>query len=453
MQIFISILAYFAAVGILVTAHEFGHFVVARRLGIKVLRFSIGFGKPIWTWHRKGDETEYVISALPLGGYVKMADEREGEVAEADLPRAFNRKSIPRRFAVVLAGPVFNFLFAILAYWVIFMHGVPGLKSVVGYVMSATPAAVAGMQSGDTILSVGSRETPTWDDVQIELFHQVLTSPEIALQVRTAGGQVKDLALPVHDPSALTAPDQLLLGLGLSVPPPLDPVITQVTPGDVAAVAGLKPGDRILSVDGKDIGHWQDLVAILWGSAGKSLRFSVQRQEQKLEFTLKVGTTTENGVAVGHIGIGGPSTSASYYDGLDVEQRYNPLAALGQGFKRTADMSWLTLLAGWNMLTGNVSLKSLSGPIDIAQYAGDAAQSGLTTFLEFLAFVSISLGVLNLLPIPVLDGGHLLYFVVEAVKGSPLSERVEALGQRVGLVLLLMLMGFAVCNDLIRVFS
>ena len=453
MQILVSILAYIVAVGILVIAHEFGHFIVARGLGIKVLRFSVGFGKPLWTWHRKGDETEYVLSALPLGGYVKMADEREGEVAEKDLPRAFNRKSIPRRAAVVLAGPFFNFLFAILAYWIIFMHGVPGLRSVVGYVMPGTPAAEAGLQPGDTIQSVGTRDTPTWDDVQVELFRQVLGSPEIPMQVRTAGGEVKDLALPVRDPSALTAPDQMLVGLGLSVLPPLEPVLDQVAPTDTAAQAGLKRGDRVLSVDDKAIAHWQDLVAILRASGGKTLHLVIQRGGQSQNVTLKVGISTENGVSIGHIGAGPVAPSKDYFDGLSIEQRYNPLAALGQGFKRTADMSWLTLLAGWNMLTGNVSLKSLSGPIDIAQYAGYAAQSGVSTFLEFLAFVSISLGVLNLLPIPVLDGGHLLYFAAEAVKGSPLSERVEALGQRVGLALLLLLMGFAVCNDLIRVFS
>jgi regulator of sigma E protease len=281
----------------------------------------------------------------------------------------------------------------------------------------------------------------------------VLGSPEIAMQVRTAGGQVKDLALPVRNPSALTAPDQMLLGLGLSVPPAQAAMVTEVTPGDTAAASGLKVGDRILSVDGRSVDHWQELVPILRGSAGRTLKLVIQRQGRPQELALKVGTATDNGASIGFVGIRGPQTPPGYYDGLSIEQRYNPLAALGQGFKRTADMSWLTLLAGWNMLTGNVSLKSLSGPIDIAQYAGYAAQSGVATFLEFLAFVSISLGVLNLLPIPVLDGGHLLYFVVEAVKGSPLSERVEALGQRVGLVLLLMLMGFAVCNDLIRVFS
>jgi regulator of sigma E protease len=453
MQIIISILAYIAAVGILVTIHEFGHFVVARRVGIKVLRFSIGFGKPLWYWRRKGDETEYVISMLPLGGYVKMADEREGLVSEQDLPHAYNRQSVPKRLAVAVAGPFFNFVFAILAYWVIFMSGIPGLKPAVGYVIPGSPAAVAGMRPGDSIVSVAGDKTDTWADVQVGLFQEVLHSPAIQVQVQDSSGKLRDLSLPVQDPRALTDPDQMLTGLGLSVAPPLPAQVREVTPGGTAQSSGLKAGDRILSVDGKPLAYWQDMMGILRISPGKTLALVIERDGKRQDLALKVGTADNNGIAIGRVGAYGPFPAPSFYEGLKVEQRYNPLAALGQGFKRTAGMSWLTLLAGWNMLTGNVSLKSLSGPIDIAQYAGYAAQSGLTSFLEFLAFVSISLGVLNLLPIPVLDGGHVLYLAAEAVKGSPLSERVEALGQRVGLALLLMLMGFAVCNDLIRVFS
>jgi regulator of sigma E protease len=453
MQIIISILAYIVAVGILVTIHEFGHFIVARRVGIKVLRFSIGFGKPLWYWRRKGDETEYVISALPLGGYVKMADEREGLVSEKDLPHAYNRQSIPKRMAVAVAGPFFNFVFAILAYWVIFMSGIPGLKPAVGYVIPGSPAAVAGMQPGDTIVAVAGDRTDTWSDVQVDLFQEVLRSPAIDVQVKDSSGKQRGLSIPVRDPRGLTAPDQMLTGLGLSVPPPLAPQVGEVAPDGTAAASGLKVGDLILSSDGEPVRYWQDMIGILRGSPGKTLALVIERGGRRQDLALKVGTTNDNGVEIGHVGAAGPQTPASFYEGLMVEQRYNPLAALGQGFKRTAGMSWLTLLAGWNMLTGNVSLKSLSGPIDIAQYAGYAAQSGVTSFLEFLAFVSISLGVLNLLPIPVLDGGHVLYLAAEAVKGSPLSERVEALGQRIGLALLLLLMGFAVCNDLIRVFS
>ena len=453
MQIIISILAYIAAVGILVTVHEFGHFVVARRAGIKVLRFSIGFGKPLWRWHRKDDETEYVISALPLGGYVKMADEREGLVPEQDLPRAYNRQSIPKRLAVAVAGPCFNFVFAILAYWVIFMSGIPGLRPAVGYVIPGSPAAAAGMQPGDTILAVAGDRTDTWGDVQVDLFQEVLRSPAIDVQVKDASGQLRRLSVPVGDPRGLTDPDQMLTGLGLSLAPPLPPSISEVTPDGTAAASGLKAGDRVLSVDGKPLAYWQDMMGILRNSPGKSLDLVIERGGKRQDLRLKVGAVNNNGIAIGRIGAGGPAAPTGFYDGLRMEQRYNPLAALGQGFKRTAEMSWLTLLAGWNMLTGNVSLKSLSGPIDIAQYAGYAAESGLTSFLEFLAFVSISLGVLNLLPIPVLDGGHVLYLGAEAVKGAPLSERIEVLGQRIGLALLLMLMGFAVFNDLIRVFS
>jgi regulator of sigma E protease len=453
LSIVISILAYVAAVGILVTVHEFGHFIVARRVGIKVLRFSIGFGKPLWYWRRKGDETEYVISMLPLGGYVKMADEREGLVSEKDLPRAYNRQSISKRLAVAVAGPFFNFVFAILAYWVIFMVGIPGLKPVVGYVIPGSPAAVAGMQPGDSFVSVAGDRTDTWSDVQVDLFQEVLGSPAIAVQVQGSSGQLRELSIPIGDPRGLTDPNQMLVGLGLSVQPPLPAQIAEVAPDGTAAASGLKAGDLILSADGKPVRYWQDMMGILRASPGRTLALVVERGGKRQDLPLKVGTADDNGVAIGHVGVAGPQTPGSFYEGLAVEQRYNPLAALGQGFKRTAEMSWLTLRAGWNMLTGNVSLKSLSGPIDIAQYAGYAAQSGLTSFLEFLAFVSISLGVLNLLPIPVLDGGHVLYLAAEAVKGSPLSERVEALGQRIGLALLLMLMGFAVCNDLIRVFS
>ena len=451
MQILISILAYVVAVGILVTIHEFGHFIVARRLGIKVLRFSIGFGKPLYTWHRKGDETDYVIAAIPLGGYVKMSDEREGTVEDADLPRAFNRQSIPRRFAVVVAGPAFNLLLAVLAYWIIFMIGVSSLRPVVAYVTPDSIAAQAGVRSGDQILSISGSATPTWDEVQLDLFREVLRSPNIPLTVKGPDGQ-RNVTLVISDPQKLTEPNQMLNGLGLSVVPQI-PVVGQLAAGDAAATAGLKVGDRIVSVDGAPVASWLDMVRILKASAGKTLALVVSRGGKELDLILKVGTITNNGVKEGHVGVGGPLIPDGYFDSLKVEQRYNPLAALGHGLERTAEMSWLTLVAGWNMLIGNVSLKNLSGPIDIAQYAGYAAEGGVASFLEFLAFVSISLGVLNLLPIPVLDGGHLLYFVAEGVKGAPLSERTEALGQKVGIMLLLALMGFAVCNDLIRVFS
>ena len=453
MQIVISILAFVVAIGVLVTVHEFGHFIVARKLGMKVLRFSIGFGKPLFIWHRKDDPTEYVIAALPLGGYVKLLDEREGAVAEADLPRAFNRQPLPKRLAVVLAGPVFNLVFAVLAYWIIFMSGITDLKPVVGYVTPSSAAAEAGVRPGDLILSVGGKAVLSWGDVQLDLFREVLSGPGIDLSVQAPGGPERRLTLPVRDPHALTEPNQMLRGLGLSVVPPLEPVVGEVVPNGTAAASGLKAGDRILTVEGRPVANWQDLVQILRDSPNRTLALGIKRQGQLQDLALKVGSVNENGANIGRVGAGGPKLPNGFYDSLKVEQRYNPVAALWQGLTRTADMSWLTLVAGWNMLIGNVSWHNISGPIDIAQYAGYAAESGLTSFLELLAFVSISLGVLNLLPIPVLDGGQVMYFAAEFLKGSPLSEKTELMGQRVGITLLVLLMGCALYNDLVRVFS
>ena len=453
MQILISILAYVAVIGVLVTAHEFGHFIVARKLGIKVLRFSIGFGKPLFTWHRRGDETEYVLAILPLGGYVKMADEREGEVAPADLPRAFNRQSIPRRFAVVLAGPVFNLLFAVLAYWVIFMVGIPGIRPVVGDIQPGSLAATAGFQAQDEITAVDGHETRTWDAVLLAMFQGVLNGHELRVGVHTPAGRDDELTLRLGDTRQLTEPGKLLTGLGLSQwDPPLPPVIDQVAPGGTASLSGVQSGDRVVSLQGQPVASWQAMRQEIMRSPGKTLDIVVERAGRQRPLALRVGSVSSDAGAVGSIGVR-VKIPDGFYDSLRVEQRYNPPAALWQGLTHTANMSWLTLDAVWNMLLGNVSWRNISGPIDIAQFAGYAAQSGLVTFLELLAFVSISLGVLNLLPIPVLDGGHLLYFVVESFKGSPVSERAEVMGQRLGIALLMLLMGFAVYNDLVRVFS
>ena len=449
MQILISILAFIAAIGVLVTVHEFGHFIVARSLGIKVLRFSIGFGKPLLTWRRKGDDTEYVVAALPLGGYVKMVDEREGAVAEADLPRAFNRQPMPKRLAVVLAGPAFNLVFAVLAYGIIYMTGVTDLRATVGYVTPGSPAAAAGLRTGDEILAVAGHSATTWGDVQLTLFREVLRATPIDIRVRN-GGQERELELPVSNPRLLTEPNQMLPELGFSIIPAQAPVLGQVVATGTAAASGLKVGDRVLSVRGKPVTTWQDLVQIIRASAGMTLPIVIEREGHDQPLDLKVENETLAGTAIGRVGAAGPAVPEHFYDSLQVEERYNPAAALWKGLVRTIDMSGLTLVAAWNMLLGNVSLHNISGPIDIAQVAGVAAQVGLTAFLEFLAFVSISLGVMNLLPIPVLDGGHVLYFAAEFVKGSPLTERVEAMGQRVGIALLLTLMVFAFYNDIAR---
>ncbi|MFI4967793.1 MAG: RIP metalloprotease RseP [Gammaproteobacteria bacterium] len=453
MQIVISILAFIAAIGVLVTVHEFGHFIVARGLGIKVLRFSIGFGKPLFTWHRRGDDTEYVIAALPLGGYVKMADEREGTVAEADLPRAFNRQGLAKRLAVVLAGPAFNLAFAVLAYWIIFMAGIPGIKPIVGNITAGSPAAIAGFMPQDRIVAVAGHETRTWDGAQLALFQEVLDGHQVQVRVQPVAGPERALTLKLADTHALTEPGKLLSGLGLAQwDPPVPPVIGQLTPEGSARASGLHEGDRIVSEQGNPVADWQSLVSIIKASAGKDLQLGIVRDGREQSLTLHVGSVAGDAAGVGHIGAA-PRIPPNFYAGLQAEQRYNPPAALWQALTRTAELAWLTLDASWNMVLGNVSLQNISGPINIAQYAGYTAESGLVPFLAFLAIVSISLGVLNLLPIPVLDGGHVLYFAVEFVKGSPLSEKVEAMGQRVGMALLMMLMVFAIYNDLVRVFS
>jgi regulator of sigma E protease len=453
MQIVISILAFIAAIGILVTVHEFGHFIVARGLGIKVLRFSIGFGKPLFTWHRRGDDTEYVIAALPLGGYVKMVDEREGTVTEADLPRAFNRQGLAKRLAVVLAGPIFNLIFAVLAYWVIFMAGIPGIKPVVGDITAGSPAAIAGFQPQDRIVAVAGHETRTWDAALLALFQEIMDGHQVQVDVKPVTGPERVLTLKLTDTQALTEPGKLLSGLGLAQwDPPIPPVIGQLTPDGSALASGLHEGDRVVSVQGAPVADWQSLVSTIKVSAGKNLQLGIVRDGHPQSLTLHVGSVAGDAGAVGHVGAA-PRIPPNFYAGLQAEQRYNPPAALWQALTRTADLAWLTLDAAWNMVLGNVSWRNISGPINIAQYAGYTAESGLVPFLAFLAIVSISLGVLNLLPIPVLDGGHVLYFVAEFFKGSPLSERVEVMGQRAGMALLMVLMVFAVYNDLVRVFS
>lgn len=454
MNFIISVLAFIVAIGVLVTVHEFGHFIVARFLGVKVLRFSVGFGKPLWRWQRRPDSTEYVIAWIPLGGYNKFLDEREGEVPEAEKHLAFNRQPLAKRFPIVLAGPIFNLLFAVLAYWIIFMAGVPGIRPIVGDIRAGSPAAAAGFVPQDEITAVNGHTTPTWGTALVRLFESVVQGNDVNVQVQTPGGADEQLTLRIEDVRKLTEPGKLLGGLGLSQWEPVLPaVIDEVENGGTAAAAGLQAGDRITQVNGTAIHSWQQLVKILQDSPGKTLAIRIKRNGHNLGLSLPVGSVSASGgKTVGHIGarVRIPNGFGSR---LQAEQRYNPIAAFGQAFVRTGNLSWLTLVASWNMVTGRVSLQNLSGPISIAQYAGYTAESGIVPFLAFLAIVSISLGILNLLPIPVLDGGHLLYYILEALKGSPLSAQAEMAGQRVGIALLLMLMCFAIYNDLARLFG
>lgn len=443
------IAAFVVTVCVLVAVHELGHYSVARLLNIKVLRFSIGFGRPLW--RRIGrNGTEFVLALIPLGGYVKMLDEREGPVPEEDRPFALNRQSVPKRAAVLAAGPAFNLAFAILAYWVVFVIGVPGLKPVLGEVPPDTPAAVAGLHAGDEILEVGGTRTSTWDGALLALLDEMLDDGRIPMRVRTESGAERDVELAVGDVEALTEPGALLPGLGLSVwSPPLPPRLGELTPGGAADRAGLRTGDLVLSANGEPIADWEAWRRFVRARPGETVQVQVERDGQVVDVALAIGEHDEEGTVVGRIDAA-PLPPPDFGADLRAEQRYPPLEAGRVAVVKTWDMSVLTLRMFWKMLWGEVSVRNISGPINIAQFAEFSASSGLVPFLSFLAIVSVSLGLINLLPIPLLDGGQLLYLGIEALKGSPLSHRAELFGQQLGIALLLALMSIAFYNDIAR---
>ncbi len=447
--VLISIAAFAVTLGILVTFHEFGHFWVARRLGVRVLRFSVGFGRPLWRRVAR-DGTEYQIGAIPLGGYVKMLDEREGPVPEEQAARAFNRQHVAKRMAIVAAGPFANLVLAVIVFYLMFMVGVTGLKPRIGTVARDSAAARAGLRSGDLIVAVGARKTPTWEQASLGLLEAVLGSGEARLTVRTPSGSERRVRLQIPSGKDLTAPGKLLPGLGLSqYQPVVPPVLGALLPKGPARHSGLHSGDRILAVGGQPIHGWDDLVAAVQSRPDQEVIFTVERDGRERRIHVAVGSREESGRRVGFIGAR-PRVPKDLIAGLYARYRPGPVAAVPAAVGRTWEISLLTLQAVWKMAVGQVPLKNISGPINIARYAGQSVSIGLAPFLGFLAVVSISLAILNLLPIPVLDGGHLLYDVIEIVKGRPLSEQAQAIGQQIGLAALLLLIGLAFYNDLIR---
>ena len=447
-QILISIAAFAVAIGVLVAFHEFGHFWLARRLGVKVLRYSIGFGKPLWGWTSRKSGTEYVISALPLGGYVKMLDEREGEVDPAERHLAFNTQPVWKRIAIVAAGPGFNFVFAVAAYWLVFMVGIVGMKPIVGHVAQGTPAFQAGLQRGDLIVSVDGHAAPTWDVARTDLLEAALDHHRAHLVVRGKDGQQRRVSLDLHGISS--DPQKFYTQAGVTLyQPQIKPVIGRVESNSPAQRAGLRSGDRIVAIGGHAIQDWSALVKWVRAHPGAQTRVTVVRSGQRKTLPLSVGHVSSAGKTIGHIGAG-VDVNRDLWQDLRAQQRYGPAHALTAGAGRTWQMTALTARMLWQMVVGHVSWRNISGPIDIAQYAGYTAQLGVSPFFSFLAIVSISLGVLNLLPVPVLDGGHLLYYAAELIKGKPLSERTQTIGQHIGLVLLIMLMSLAFYNDIAR---
>lgn len=442
---------FVVALGILIAVHEFGHFWVARRLGVKVLRFSIGFGKPLWSRRVGKDNMELAIGAFPLGGYVKMLDETEGEVPPADLPRAFNRQPVWKRMAIVVAGPMFNFAFAILAYWAVYMMGVDGIQPVVGKVAENSIAQQAGFSAGDTLLSIDGRDVQSWDHRRLYVFQRALDRARLLVEVRDAQGREKRLELDLSDlPVEKVNASLLERGIGLiGYFPEPQPVIGGIEPGP-AQRAGMQMGDRLVQVNGQPVDTWEELVAAVSRNPGKPLNIVAERAGERIGFEVTPDAVEQGNETIGRINI--RPRFGEIPDEMRVKVRYGALPALAEGADNTWMMSVLTLEMLYRMLKLEVSTRNISGPITIAQYAGHSAKVGAGQFVLFLAVISISLGVLNLLPVPVLDGGHLMYYIIEAVKGSPLSDNALAWGQQIGVVLLVGLMALAFYNDLTRIF-
>lgn len=450
----IKLLAFVVAIGILVSVHEFGHFWVARRLGVKVLRFSIGFGRPLWRHQARTDGTEYVLAAIPLGGYVKMLDEREGPVRPDELSRAFNRQSLRVRSAVVVAGPLANLLFAVFAFCLVFMLGETGLRPLVGDIKPGTPAAVAGFAPGDEILSVNGSATPTWNHVLQALAESSLSDEPVRVKVRSPDGRNSERTLPQGSVAEPDADSNLLEDIGIEPERPrVPPVFGEVLPGEPAAQAGLRPGDRIIRADDARIEDWTAWVKYVRAHPGTPIHLLIERDGQRRELVLIPVAREVGGRTIGRIGAVNKPLPDEEVSRYRVEYRLDPWHALTTATVRTVEYSWLTLKVIGKILSGQASIQNLSGPLSIADAAGKTASYGLTSFLRFLAVVSISLGVLNLLPVPVLDGGHLVFFLIEAVRGAPVPESWMEQGQRIGLAVLAALMALAFYVDISRFFG
>ena len=448
-----SLLAFIVAIGVLVTIHEFGHFWVARKMGVKVLRFSVGFGKPLWIRQSAPDQTEYVIASIPFGGYVKMLDEREGEVDPQELDRAFNRKSVWRRFAIVAAGPLFNFLFAILAYYLMFVVGVGGIKPVIGEVSNPSPAYTAGVKQQDLILSVNGTETRSWEKARFTMLEEAVDAQQIVLLVQGSDLQIREKVIDIRGLELLQK-DQidLMRDIGMSSwRPEIPPIIDEVLPDGAAQEAGMRQDDRILQLDGIPIVSARQWVQLIRDNPEKPMPLKVLRDGAEIDLTLTPRSRSEADETYGYIGVRNRvEIPDSVRREMTVIERYGPIEGIVEALDKTWGMTWLTLRVLGKLVTGEASVRNLSGPITIAHYAGITARIGLEPFLGFLAIISISLGVLNLLPVPMLDGGHLFYYIVEIVKGSPVSEQTEIIGQKIGILLLFCLMSIAIYNDLLR---
>ncbi len=452
----LTIISFLVTLGVLITIHEYGHYQVARWCGVKVLRFSLGFGKPFFTRKFGRDHTEFVVAALPLGGYVKMLDEREMTsdekllVSPQDMSRAFNRQTVWKRIAIVSAGPIANLLLAIFLYWILFMHGVIGLRPVLDDVLPNTPAAQASLHRGDVIKKIAGEPVASWQDVRWEILKHVIKSTVIEIETvsESNGSHTSNLSLVGINQDDFES--DFLEKLGLKPYQPIVPAkIGEVLAGSAAEKAGLQAGDEVLSIDGLPISNWESVVSLVRKNPSHMLHLTLKRGQQLIQLPITPEATNENGQKIGRIGAA-YRMSQDERDKILVNVQYSPATSLIKAVQKTWETSMFSLKMLGKMLMGESSWKGLSGPVTIASYAGESAHLGWIAFLGFLATISISLGVLNLLPIPVLDGGHLLYYMVETLKGSPVSEHVMEIGQRVGISVLGMLMICAIYNDFNR---
>ncbi len=449
MDVLLKITSFAVTLGVLVIVHELGHYLVARLAGVKVLRFSVGFGRIVWSRRVGRDRTEWALSAIPLGGYVKMVDEREGEVAPRDLPRAFNRQSLGKRVAIVAAGPIANLLLAIVLYAGTYMAGIPGQRAVLATPPTATAAAAAGIRAGDLVVAIDGTAVQSWQDLRWRLL-AASGRAGVAMTVERSDGSRVDRALSLEPVTSADWEGNFLAVLGLKADLGA-PLVDQVLPDKPAARAGVHSGDRILAIDDVAVRSPADVALHTNAHPGGTLLFRIERDGRTIEVPVVADAADVNGRRVGLVGVR-LKVDPAIAERLSITARYGVVDAFAQGARKTWELSAFTLKMLGRIVTGNASLSNISGPITMADYAGQSVEAGALVFTSYLALISISLGVLNLLPVPLLDGGHLLYYLAELIKGSPLSDRTFEVGQRIGMAVLAVLMALALFNDFSRLF-